>query len=287
MRFVIWATAVVTVMLCSSWGFFAHMEINRKAIYTLPSGMLRFYKNNVSYLSDHAVDADKRRYADTAEAPRHYLDVELYEKNIDSIPRKWNDAITRYGQSTLHKQGILPWQIEKSYYKLVDAFKERDSMKILTYSAYLGHYVADAHVPLHTSSNHDGQLTNQVGIHAFWESRLPELFAGNYNFMVGRAKYIENPLTEAWRVIAHSHSLLACVLSSEAKVSASFPAHKKYGFSKRNNKLLKQYSKAYAKAYELEMNHMVELQMRASMLSIGSFWYSAWVDAGQPTLNNF
>ena len=34
------------------------------------------------------------------------------------------------------------------------------------------------------------------------------------------------------------------------------------------------------------MNGMVEKQMRASILSIGSFWFSAWVDAGQPTLKN-
>jgi hypothetical protein len=32
---------------------------------------------------------------------------------------------------------------------------------------------------------------------------------------------------------------------------------------------------------------MVEHQMRASILAVASFWYSAWVDAGQPNLTDF
>jgi hypothetical protein len=36
--------------------------------------------------------------------------------------------------------------------------------EILFIAADLGHYIADAHMPLHTSDNHDGQLTDQKGI---------------------------------------------------------------------------------------------------------------------------
>lgn len=277
---------LITLMLCASWGFYAHIRINRLAVFTLPSGMNPFYKLNIKYLADHAVDPDKRRYADTAEAARHFLDVEVYESHIDSIPYRWNDAVKKYGLPKLNRNGILPWQIQKSYYKLLNAFKERDSLKILIYSAYLGHYIADAHVPLHTTQNHNGQLTNQLGIHAFWESRLPELFAKRYNYVVGRARYVENPLREAWGIVKHSHKLVDTVLRFEAKLNASFPAHKKYSFSKRNNQLTRQYSLAYSKAYHDEMENMVERQMRSAILSIGSYWYSAWIDAGQPVLEH-
>jgi hypothetical protein len=37
-----------------------------------------------------------------------------------------------------------------------------------------------------------GNLTNQVGIHGFWESRLPELFYEQYDFYVGPATYLPN-----------------------------------------------------------------------------------------------
>jgi hypothetical protein len=271
--------------LCS-WGFFAHIRINRLAVFTLPAGQARFYKANIVYLSEHAVDPDKRRYADTAEAPRHYLDVELYEANIDSIPRKWDDAVKKYGLKKLQESGILPWHIQRSYYKLVNAFQQRDSIKILTYSAALGHYIADAHVPLHTTSNHNGQLTNQLGIHAFWESRLPELFAQQYNYVVGPAPYLEDPLKEAWKIVSHTHSLVDSVLKLEARLHANFPLYRKYSYSKRNNLLQKQYAEGYSKAYHEAMNSMVERQMRAAILLTGGYWYSAWVDAGQPALEN-
>ena len=271
-------------VLTSSWGFFAHMRINRLAVFTLPAGMSRFYKSNIQYLSDHAVDADKRRYADTAEAPRHYLDIEAYEVETDSIPRKWNGAAKKYGQQKLAKNGTLPWQIQRTYYQLVKAFKERDSLKILSHSAYLGHYISDAHVPLHTTENHNGQLTNQYGIHAFWESRLPELFSEKYSFLVGGAFYIDDPLKETWKIITHTHQLVDSVLWIEARLNRGFPAYRKYSYSKRNKQVMKQYAVEYARAYHTHMNHMVARQMRASILATGSFWYSAWVDAGQPKL---
>lgn len=273
-------------LLTCSWGFFAHMRINHLAVFILPEGMNRFYKKNITYLSSHAADPDKRRYADTSEAPRHYLDVEVYETAIDSIPRKWDDAVKRYGNPKLQKNGILPWQIQHSYYQLVNAFKERDSIRILIKSAYLGHYLADANVPLHTSENHNGQLTNQAGIHAFWESRLPELFSDRYDFVVGRAVYIDDPLKKAWSIIKHTHSLVDSTLELEADLNRSFPSYRKYSYSKRNGLLTKQYSFEYSNRYHNKMNHMVEKQMRAAILAIGSFWYSAWVDAGQPTLEN-
>ena len=285
---IIWITvSLLTIfMVCGSWGFYAHMRINRLAVFTLPAGINQFYKYNIKYLSDHAVDPDKRRYADTAEAARHYLDAELYEKHIDSIPFKWDDAVKKYGLAKLNQHGILPWQIQKSYYKLVNAFQDKDSLKILIYSAYLGHYIADAHVPLHTTQNHNGQLTNQVGIHAFWESRLPELFAKRYNYVVGTARYIENPLKEAWKIVKHTHKMVDTVLRFEAKLNASFPSYKKYSYSERNNQVTRQYSLAYSKAYHDGMENMVERQMRSAISSIGSYWYSAWIDAGQPVLKN-
>lgn len=277
---------IIPFLICTSWGFFAHQRINQLAVFTLPSGMIGFYKKNVKYITEHAVDPDKRRYADTLEPPRHYLDVENYTSNIDSIPEKWNDALAKYGSKSLNANGILPWQIQRTYFSLVNAFKTRDSVKILKYSADLGHYIGDAHVPLHTTANHNGQLTKQVGIHAFWESRLPELFSTQYNFVVGKASYIDNPLKEAWKIVKHTHRLVDTVLIFEAQLAASFPSDQKYSFSERNNVVLKQYSIAYAKAYHDRMNNMVEKQMRLAILETGNFWFSAWVDAGQPELKN-
>lgn len=275
------------LLMFSSWGFFAHQRINRLAVFTLPRDLISFYKANINYITEHAVDPDKRRYADSLEAPRHYLDADHYgAEPFKLIPRKWNDAVTKLTEDTLYAYGIVPWQIQRTYNKLVYAFKDRDSVLILKYSADLGHYISDAHVPLHTSENYNGQLTNQVGIHGFWESRLPELFANDYDYFVGKAKYINNPLDAAWDIVENTFTMLDSTLTIEKNLSKSFPTDRKYTFNERNNRVIKEYSIDYSKAYHDALNGMVERQMRSSILNVGSFWYSAWVDAGQPNMKN-
>ena len=275
-------------IFCTGWGFFAHQEINRKAIFILPGAMSRFYKNNINYMIEHAVSADKRRYSDTAEAPRHFIDADRYgEHPFDSIPEKWDDAEHKFTNKTLRENGIVPWQIERSYYALVNAFKERDSLRILRISSDLGHYVSDAHVPLHTTANYNGQLTGQIGIHGFWESRLPELFSSEFDFITGSVFYIDNPLKAAWKIIKNSHSLLDSTLKTEARLNKTMASDFKFSFTERKGRVERQYSKEYSRAYYKALNGMVEKQMRASILMCGSYWYSAWVDAGQPELKYF
>lgn len=233
------------------------------------------------------MDPDKRRYADTAEASRHFIDTDRYGlAPFDSIPKKWRDASEKYSENVLYENGIVPWQIERTYYSLVQAFRDRDSIRILRLSADLGHYVSDAHVPLHTTENYNGQLTGQVGIHGFWESRLPELFHHEYDFLVGPAQYVDNVLDDAWDIVKIAQSHKDSVLLIEARLSKAFASDRKYSYGERKGRVEKQYSEDYSRAYHDAMNGMVEKQMRSSILKTGSFWYSAWIDGGQPNLQD-
>ncbi len=278
--------AVLTILTLSSWGFYAHKRINRTAVFTLPKAMACFYGANIDFITAHAVDPDKKRYVDSLEAPRHFLDADRYGKRpFIKLPVKWKEAIKKYSEDTIRKYGTLPWEIQAQYYWLVNAFKKHDTLAILKTSANLGHYIADAHVPLHMTRNFDGQLSGQPGIHALWESRLTELFSDKYNYYVGKANYIENPLNEAFKICRASFKCIDSVLLFEKLISKKYPADKKYEPVKRNGKTTKDYSEAYAKAYQASLKGMVERRMRLSILETGSFWYSAWVDAGQPDLN--
>lgn len=278
--------AIILIAACCSWGFFAHYRINRLAVFTLPKGMSGFYKANIEFITEHAVSADKRRYVDSTEAPRHFLDADHYGKNpFSKIPQHWGDAVHKYTADTLDKYGTVPWAIQYNYYKLVRAFKAHDTTDILTASANLGHYVADAHVPLHLTLNYNGQLSHQTGIHALWESRIPELFGNHWNYYVGKARYIENPLQEAFKICNSSFKEVDSVLRFERVLNKRFAADKKYVVEKRGRKPDTNYSAAYSLAYQKMLNGMVQRRMRASILSVGSFWYSAWVDAGQPDLD--
>lgn len=269
-----------------SWGFFAHQRINRMAVFTLPDGMIGFYKLHLDYISQHAVDPDKRRYTNENEAPRHYIDLDHYgEHAIDSLPHYWKNAVTKYSEDTLKAYGIVPWHMERMLYKLTEAFRSENLDLILHYSADLGHYVADAHVPLHTTENYNGQLTNQKGIHGFWESRIPELNAEGYDYWVGRARYIDKPTNMAWDIVKASHMAVDSVLKLEKKLSNTYPSDKKYSFENRGNIVMKVYSQEYAQAYDVLLNGMVERRMRGAIVSVGSLWYTAWVNAGKPDLS--
>lgn len=272
----------------STWGFFAHKEINRIAVFTLPAELTGFYKANIEFITEHAVDPDKRRYAVKDEAARHFIDLDRYGKSpLDSIPKKWDDAVKKYTEDSLKAHGIVPWHIDVMVKRLTAAFRAEDYDRILRISSDLGHYIGDAHVPLHTTKNYNGQLTNQKGIHGFWESRLPELFNDNYDFFVGKAKYIEDPLEEAWKAVAESFAAKDSVLLFEAELNAKYPADKKYAFENRGASLMKVYSAEYSDEYHKMLNGMVERRMRKAIVTVGSMWFTAWVNAGQPDLDKF
>ncbi|MFT3979623.1 MAG: zinc dependent phospholipase C family protein [Ferruginibacter sp.] len=268
------------------WGFFGHQRINYYAVFLLPPEMMVLYKKNIRFLSEHAVDPDKRRYAVKEEGPRHFIDIDVYGKYpYPDLPRRYDSAVARFGETKVQENGIVPWHVQTMLYRLTEAFKAKDFSRIMKNSAELGHYIADAHVPLHASSNHNGQLTNQKGIHAFWESRVPELLAEkNFDFFIGKAEYIKDPGGFIWDRVLESAAAADTVLQLEKTLTEQFSEDKKYSFEERNGIVVRQYSSAFTKAYNEQLNGMVERRMRQSIFAIASFWYTAWVNAGQPDL---
>lgn len=272
-----------------SWGFFGHKKINRMAVFTLPPEMIKFYKKNIEYITEHAVDPDKRRYAVEGEAPRHYIDIDHYAEDgqdpFEVMPKKWYDAIDKFTEDTLQAYGIVPWHVNFMVLQLTKAFEAKDYDRIIKVSADLGHYIGDAHVPLHTTKNYNGQLTNQKGIHGFWESRLPELKHEDYDYFVGRAKYVDDVLEDVWGVVKVSFAAKDSVLGFEKQLNDEFPQDRKYSVENRGAALMKVYSEEYSDRYHEMLNGMVERRLTASIIKVGSYWYTAWVNAGQPNLD--
>lgn len=393
-------------LVSPEWGFFGHRRINRLAVFTLDPDMMPFFRGNLEYLTDHAVDPDKRRYATKHEAVRHYIDIDHWgELPFDNVPRDWAEALlwkaevqvihrgdtsiwvvdtivrngtidrspvfdptvaesssaegavnylrsnrrkTSDADSVYFRQidgkesfslsvpayrnfwyryllpqyyeeewtvpcsvidaigwrtrgycsevrvidhfseyGILPYHLLQMKRNLTRAFESRNPERILRYAAEFGHYIGDAHVPLHTTENYNGQLTNQIGIHGFWESRIPELMAdAEYDFFVGKADYIDDPRTYFWDMVLDSHALVDSVLQSERRLSERFPADQQYCYEDRLDATVRTYCPEYARAWAEMMRGMVEERFRASIHAVGSIWYTCWVDAGQPELND-
>ncbi len=371
------AFVLLSLSLAEDWGFWGHRRINRMAVFTLPPEMAAYFKKNIEYLTEHAVDPDKRRYATRHEAVRHYIDADHWGTYpFPELPRDWNDALMKFtevglvnasgdtvrlardtawaegrdgaevfislplGNSRvavnyqrayrafflrnilplyyedewvvdcdslcalfgleagsldcmsafavdhLSEYGILPYHLLAMQNRLTEAFRQKDEARILRLAAEMGHYIGDAHVPLHTTENYNGQLTNQLGIHAFWESRIPELFADKtYDYFVGKAEYISRPKEYFWDMVLASHALVDSVLLVERRLSREFPSDKQYCYEERLGLTIRTQCEEYAAAYQERLSGMVEARLQASIRAIGSSWYTAWVDAGQPRLS--
>jgi hypothetical protein len=274
------------------WGTFGHEHINRAAVLALPKPLQIFFFNHVDFITQESTVPDLRKYTlnDKAENPRHYIDIENFG-NPDSLPVTLADAKKKYDEKFLQQNGILPWYIEEMMDKLTKAFKEKRKTEILFLAADLGHYIGDAHMPLHTAVNHDGQLTNQKGIHSFWESQLPELFGKDYNYHTPEAKFIDDIHKETWRIILNTHHLVDTVLLVEKELSKNFPADKIYKTDANGTPVKTKFnqqihSSEYAKAYHDALHGMVEKQMRNAIIATSNFWYTAWVNAGKPNLDD-
>lgn len=271
-----------------AWGFTGHKRINRVAIFTLPPEMFAFYKEHIEYLTEHAVDPDKRRYAVKGEAECHFIDIDHYAiggaNPFEVVPRNWYKAVEKFSEDTLHAYGIVPWHIQVMKLRLQKAFEAKNVDLILKYSADIGHYIGDAHVPLHTTENYNGQMTGQKGIHGLWESRLVEINMEDYDYFVGKGQYIAKPLDFTWDAVQMSNNALDSVLRFEKELTAEFPSDKKYSYEQRGNTTIQTYSYEFSQAYHKRLNGMVERRMKKAIIAVGSFWYTAWVDAGQPDL---
>lgn len=147
---------------CISWGTFGHEHINRAAVLALPPPLQSFFYNHIDYITQESTVPDLRKYtlSDKAENPRHYIDLENFGSR-DSLPKTLEEVKLKYDTKFIADNGILPWYIQDMMAKLTTAFKEKRKTEILFLAADLGHYLGDAHMPLHTSANHDGQMTNQ------------------------------------------------------------------------------------------------------------------------------
>ena len=200
-------------------------------------------------------------------------------------------AKLRYGDLFLQSNGMLPWYIQEIMDKLTNAFRNKRKSEILFLAGDLGHYIGDAYMPLHTSLNHDGQLTNQRGIHAFWEGQLPELFGKSYNLYTGKAKYIQNVTKETWDIIRSSHQLVDTLLAVDRRLKTNLSINRIFQTDSSGNIMRNKFKDPihtveYARRYHGELNGMVEKQLRGAIGSTADFWYTAWVNAGKPDLSD-
>lgn len=85
-----------------------------------------------------------------------------------------------------------------------------------------------------------------------------------------------------WDAVEQSHQAVDSVLKFEQNLNNSFSQSKKYSYEEKGQSTAKVYSKKYSQQYHKMLDGMVERQMRSSIKMVGDIWFTAWVDAGQP-----
>ncbi len=280
------------MVTCSSWGFTPHRELHAVAITALPSPVFGFFKAHQHELMVRAVDADKRKHSVKEEAARHYIDIDHYSVGIPQCG--WHEACIRYSEDTLRSRGILPWRIERVYNQLVVEMSncgvsdssEASLDRVLRLSADLGHYIGDAHVPLHTTSNYNGQFTDQIGIHALWETHVYETTRAYWSGQRIKAVYIPDIRDWIWSRIMSSNANVKEVLHMEKAVRKRVGAPDVWGYRTRGRTLSLIPTPGFCEEYNDSLGGMVEKRFYMAAEGIASVWYSAWVDAGAPDLEN-
>jgi hypothetical protein len=202
-----------------AWGWDTHRFINRKSVYHLPGQMLLFIQDS-SVFAQHAADADQRRISgDTTfygETPRHYLDIDDYP-DFHNLPRDLDTLIRLYGWERVKGNGTLPWAIGWTYDSLVQQLARGGWGEAIQTASDLGHYVADAHQPLHVTRNYNGQLTNNYGVHSRYETTM--LSSGYYLSSLAvvpdSARYVPARRDATFALLLHSNSCVDTVLQAD------------------------------------------------------------------------
>ena len=195
---------VLFVQQSFAWGSDGHMLINRLAAQYLPSDMPAFIRSGaaIDAIEYYGPEPDRWRSPaepelNAAQAPEHFIDLE-YADLAGPLPRRRYDYIRALNSAqarhpnlplTPEKVGLQPYVASEVYERLQSAFRDYRALlaenkdtkpvecEITFLAGWLGHYVADGSMPLHTSIQYNGWVgpnpngyTTEHHIHALFES---------------------------------------------------------------------------------------------------------------------
>ncbi len=250
------------------WGGQAHYLINQKSVYGFPNDAQYLFSWQ-QILADHASDADERKSEDPTEAPKHYIDIDNYSHftSYGYIPQDMDSVINIYGYNFVYDQGILPWAVLDSYDSLKANLQRLNFDKAALIAADLGHYIADASMPMHITVNYNGQLTGQTGIHSRYESKMISNYINEITYNTNESEYISDVSDFVFNFIYQNYPYVDSLLLADktAKTTAGGSYNSTY----------------YAKLWSLTKHFTIKMLQKSST-ALSSLVYTAWIDAGKP-----
>ena len=245
-------------------------------------------------------------------SPTHYISLEktvLGVERWDDLPRdfaKYRELCKVTGHEP-EDVGTAPWRVLQFYKLLVgeltgldgkpEDLKVRHVNQALMYAGLMSHFVGDLANPHHTSANHDGQLTGNKGLHAYFETmvvaELPlnlakkvlkksmrqRLWLKNYS-RKERKKIQNDPQALVWALVADSHTNVKKLTRLDNRYSI---VSKSPIAPDNREPALRKPAEKVAKRYE----RFVVERMAIGADVLASLWQLAWRDAGSPDMSSF
>jgi hypothetical protein len=262
---------VLVIGLPSSfgWGENADRLIANKAVDSLPAEMQPFFAANRQFIVQHAVNSDESGKAAGLSDARSFIQLDHYGAYpFSSLPRSYTGAVSKFTKRTVEMYGLLPWQIGIYSKKLTDAFESRNWNDAKLSAAILAHYVAAAHDPFNTTADSTGKVAGQPGINERFNTALVDRYQLFFFVKPNEAAFIRDPTDHAFDMVMNAHAWLEIVLLSDNQ------AHEG----------LASYSDQYYDHFYAQAGAVLVRQFSDASTDVGSYWMTAWINAGRPQL---
>lgn len=200
------------LMPANAWGYSVHKEVAERAIEKLPENWKTWLQAHVQELREGSIFPDENKDKDPNERPRHYDDSDIPHTDINVSSTSENYSL-----------GVVSWAAMNTSLKLVEAIKQNQGNEVLLLMGSLSHYLSDASQPFHATSNFDGQLTGNDGIHSRFETILPDKYweAIWQQVEIGEPKYVSDIYNATKAAIASGLAVVPLLLEADDKAKES------------------------------------------------------------------
>jgi hypothetical protein len=255
-----------------AWGRNGHRLIVNKAIDTLgtlPPEFRGFFESNRGLLVQHVTDPLDALSKTPTERHNHFILLDKYGRfPFEALPRNYKAAVTKFGKPKLDANGLLPWQIGVYSEKLTEAMKAGKWDEARMDAAILANYVAEAHDPFNTTDNFDGRLSAQPGVNERFGTTLIDRYSSFFPMRPNDAIFVNDPTDRAFEACLSSHSWLENILLADRNA--------RHGTNSFTDEY---YDRFYNQAAAILIR-----QLSDAATDVGSFWLTAWRNAGSPQL---
>ena len=285
---------IMTTQTVFAWGVDGHRIINRQAGTALPADVPEFLRTPqaldalayYSPLPDHWRGKGEPELA-AATAPEHFIWMESLEV-LGTLPRNRYDYVRALATAqaahpdmvlTAEKVGMQPYQTTEVWERLKVAMRDYRELvadkqdtkpveaEIIFLAGWLGHYVGDGSMPLHTSNKPNGWIgpnpngyTTEHYIHGLFESEFVKsnVTAADVTPLINaKPTVIDDVFTQYVDYLKHTHSF----------VETTYRLEKAGAFTGKGTP---------------EGKALVDERLAAAATELRDLIYTAWIRSGDP-----